>query len=56
MGLEDGEKCMYRDISPAVAPAATTWSLEPSSLRRSPFADMHPVVVLWLEVELDQAS
>lgn len=35
----------YRAISPAVAPAAVTWSREPSSLRRSLFPDIHPATL-----------
>ena len=36
----------YRAINPAVAPAAVTWSREPSSLSLSPrlLLDMHPAV------------
>jgi hypothetical protein len=33
----------YRATRPAVAPAAVTCRREPSSLRRSPLSDIHPV-------------
>ena len=38
-----GRREAYRETRPAMAPAVTTCSLEPSSLRRSPLGDMHTV-------------
>ena len=39
----------YRDTRPAIAPADTTWSREPSSLRRSPLSDMYQAVRVLLQ-------
>ena len=36
----------YREMTPAVAPAAATCMFLPSSLRRAPPVDMHPTRVL----------